>query len=254
MRAIAKKSVLLIPSFISFAAVAADIRNDTKITIDLQGRQVQFYGVYAPGTANSRVQGLEAEIAARRNGITHLNSFLNAQCGSAQSEQSGEKAAFPSWQGAVKSQGSEIFANGVLKISLVAPLKDVLKDTAKKKSIRLKTNDGTSLALRFPKVPARALKCGLVSLNVGGRTIELNPLSVTSEAGAKIVNLALDGAQLKPAGSADLALLENSNLIKMPDGGHSDSAVSGSPVKSEDSSANPSSTQSGQTAEPQKAN
>ncbi|NBX17440.1 MAG: hypothetical protein EBR09_08755 [Proteobacteria bacterium] len=220
----------------SASAFAADVKNDTKITFDLQSRQIQFYGVYAPAGGSSRTLGLEAEIAARRNGIAHLSSFLATQCGNKTSEQAAEKMNPPVWQAVVKSLGSEIFANGVLKIALVAPMKDVLKDSAKKKGVRLKTNDGVPLALKFPKVTGRAVKCGLVSLNIGGRTVELNPLSVSSEAGAKIVNLTVDGVQLKPAGAAELALLENSNLVKSVDGAASSPSQT-TPEKSSDAPA-----------------
>lgn len=193
-------------------AAAADIKNNTAITIDFQNRQIQFFGIYSPAKSSSRAQGLEAEIVARRNGIAHLNSQLMRGCEVAQNGKSNDAAA-PSWQGAVKSQGSEIYANGVLKISLVAPLRDVLKASGRK-STALKTKDGSPLALKLPRLPATALKCGVLTVSLGGKTVTLNPLSGSTDSGAKVVSLALDGASgLRPAGSADLALLENSNLL-----------------------------------------
>ncbi len=191
---------------------AADIKNNTNITIDFQGKQIQFYGIYSPEKSNSRAQGLDAEIVARRNGIAHLNTNLLSSCGT-----SGEKTAAPSWQGVVKSQGSEIFSNGVLKISLVAPVKDVLKETSKKKAQTLKSKEGSPIALRLPKVSAKALKCGMLTVNVAGRTVALNPLSGSNDSGAKVVNLTVDGNVLKPSGATDLALLESSNLMQSGD-------------------------------------
>jgi hypothetical protein len=248
-------SLLLMSSvLLSSAALSAELKNDTKITFDLQGKQIQFYGVYAPGSSGSRAQGLDAEIAARRNGIIHLNTFLVSQCAGKSTDQSSEKTSSPAWQGVVKSQGSEIFANGVLKISLVAPMKEVFKDTVKKKALRLKTSDGVPLALRFPKVPARALKCGLVSLNIGGRTVEVNPLSVSSESGAKVVNLSVDGFQLKPSGAAELALLENSNLVKTSDVSASDSNSPSSQKATDEASAKPEAVPAGQSEGARQAN
>jgi len=191
------------------ALAAADIKNNTNITVDFQGKQIQFYGIYAPEKSNSRAQGLDAEIVARRNGIAHLNTNLMASCGT-----TGEKTAAPSWQGVVKSQGSEIFANGVLKISLVAPIKDVLKETSKKKVQTLKSKEGSPIALRIPKVSTKALKCGMLTVNVAGRTVVLNPLSGSNDSGAKVVNLTVDGNVFKPSSATDLALLENSNLMQ----------------------------------------
>lgn len=215
--AFAITSVAFLPAA---AAAATEIRNDTAITIDFQNRQIQFFGIYSPAKSSSRAQGLEAEIVARRNGIAHLTSQLTRGCGVAQNSKPNDTAA-PSWQGVVKSQGSEIYANGVLKISLVAPLRDVLKASGKK-STSLKTKDGSPLALKLPRLPASALKCGVLTVSLGGKTVTLNPLSGSTDSGAKVVNLALDGASgLRPAGSADLALLENSNLL-----GGGDSATS----------------------------
>lgn len=195
-------------------AHAAEVKNETNITIDFQNRQIQFYGIYSPGKSNARAQGLEAEIVARRNGIAHLNTYLTRSCDGAAVDKSEEAAATPSWQTAVKSQGSEIYSNGVLKISLVAPLKEVLKNATKTKSVSLKTKDGSPIALRLPRVPASALKCGMLNLTLSGRSIALNPLSGSTESGAKVVNLTLDGSSsVKPAGASDLALLENSNLL-----------------------------------------
>lgn len=199
-------------------AHAADVKNETNITIDFQNRQIQFYGIYSPGKSNARAQGLEAEIVARRNGIAHLNTYLTRSCDGATAEKTEEAAATPSWQTSVKSQGSEIYSNGVLKISLVAPLKEVLKNATKSKSSTLKTKEGTPIALRLPRLPASALKCGMLNLTLSGRTIALNPLSGSTESGAKVVNLTLDGSSsVKPAGASDLALLENSNLMSRTD-------------------------------------
>lgn len=196
----------------SVATATSEIRNDTAITFDFQNKQIQFFGIYSPGKSSPRAQGLEAEIAARRNGIAHLNAQLMRGCEAGQSNKPNESVG-PSWQGAVKSQGSEIYANGVLKISLIAPMRDVLT-TSGKKSLTLKTKDGTPLALKFPRLTASSFKCGVLTLSLAGRTLPLNPLSGSNEIGAKVVNLALDGAsKVRPAGSADLALLENSNLF-----------------------------------------
>lgn len=187
---------------------AAELKNDTQITFDFSLRQVQFFGIYTPENGGKR-GGLEAEITARRNGIANLNSKLSSVCNSGSAEQN---SSLPSWQGSVKSQGSEIFSNGVLKISLVAPLREVFKNVARKPAT-LKTKDGSPLALKVPRLSLANIKCGLVSVSVGGKMIDLNPLSGAAESGAKVVNLELVGGNLKPVSSVDASLLEASNLF-----------------------------------------
>lgn len=187
---------------------AEESRNNSKITFDFSLLQVQFFGIYTPENGGKR-GGLEAEITARRNGIANLNSKLISVCDSGTA---GQNSSQPSWQGSVKSQGSEIFSNGVLKISLVAPLREVFKNTARKPST-LKAKDGSPLALKVPRLSIANIKCGLVSVNVGGKIIELNPLSGAFESGAKVVKLELVGEILRPVSSADSSLLENSNLF-----------------------------------------
>jgi hypothetical protein len=100
----------------------------------------------------------------------------------------------------------------VLKISLVAPLREVFKNVARKPST-LKTKDGSPLALKVPRLSLANIKCGLVSVSVGGKMIDLNPLSGAAESGAKVVNLELVGGNLKPVSSVDASLLEASNLF-----------------------------------------
>ena len=187
---------------------AAELKNDTQITFDFSQRQVQFFGIYTPENGGKR-GGLDAEISARRNGIANLNSKLTSLCNAGSAEQN---VSLPSWQGSVKSQGSEIFSNGVLKISLVAPLREVFKNVARKPAT-LKTKGGAPLALKVPRLSLANIKCGLVSVSVGGKIIDLNPLSGASESGAKVVSLELVGGNLKPASSEDASLLENSNLF-----------------------------------------
>lgn len=213
MRAIVKKTFLFAFALAAVGfvfdtnALAAEPQNDTKITFDLSSRQVQFFGIYSPDQGGKKA-GLDAEIAARRNGIMNLSARLKGSCGGAEATQS----TGPSWQGSVKSQGSEIFSNGVLKISLVAPMREVFKDVARTPST-LKTKDGSPIALRFPRLTLANFKCGLLSINIAGKSVSVNPLSSSSDSGAKVVNLEFDGSALRPSSAADVSLLENSNLF-----------------------------------------
>jgi hypothetical protein len=200
--------------FSSFPAFAASIQNDTPIIFNFPSKEVLFHGVFMPGQGNAKTQGLDAEIAARRNGIAHLNSFLASSCGQASVEKNEGVSGTPSWQAVVKSQGSEIFSNRVLKISLVAPVRDILKNMSKTNVKTLQTKDGQQIALKLPKMPASALKCGLITLTLGSRNVALNPLASSTDSNAKVVQLIADGsAGVKPAETVDREILENSSLL-----------------------------------------
>lgn len=190
---------------------AQESKKETKITLDYASRQVQFFGVYSPEGGAKRA-GLEAEIVARRNGIAYLNSKLKGSCEKNLSSGIEAGTSAPNWQSSVKSQGSEIFSNGVLKISLVAPMREVFKDVARKPSV-LKTKEGSPISLKLPSLTLANMNCGLVNLLVGGKTFTINPLSSSSEPGAKTVKLEFSSGVLVPSSSVDSATLENSNLF-----------------------------------------
>ena len=198
-------------AMIPCAASAADSRNESKIILDYSLRQVLFFGVYAPENGAKR-GGLEAEIVARRNGIAYLNSKLKGSCMKSGAVVNESGTVTPTWQASVKSQGSEIFSNGVLKISLVAPMREVFKDVVKKPAT-LKTKEGTPISLKLPRLNLGDMNCGMLNVSVGGKTLAINPLSGSSEAGAKLVKLEFSSGLLTPATSADANLLENSNLF-----------------------------------------
>jgi hypothetical protein len=224
----------LAASWLAFGGVAtaAETKSDNKITIDFSSRQVQFFGIYSPELSGKRA-GLDAEIAARRNGIMNLNARLKSSCGNTEASAS----SGPDWQGSVKSQGSEIYSNGVLKISLVAPMREVFKDVARKPST-LKTKEGKPIALRFPKLTLANFKCGLLNVNVAGKTVALNPLSSSSESGAKVVNLEFDGNALRPASAAEVALIETSNLFAASDSNSNATEMQDAPTNSAPATAN----------------
>jgi hypothetical protein len=204
--------------------------NETPVSLDMGARQIKFYGVYSPDPAGKR-GGLDAEILARRNGIANLQAKLSASCQKDGGGEGNKPFATPPWQGSVKSLGSEIYANGVLKIALVAPLRDVFKE-AQQKPLALKSGSGSPLSLKLPTLTLKNVQCGLIQLNVAGKTIPLHLLSGSTDASAKPVKLALDGTRLKPASAADAELLESSNLFGGSTSADSASAQSGDSAES----------------------
>ncbi|MEY4065671.1 MAG: hypothetical protein RIR26_1879 [Pseudomonadota bacterium] len=204
--------------------------NDTSVSLDMGARQIKFYGVYSPDPAGKR-GGLDAEIVARRNGIASLQAKLHASCHKDAGGAANKTLSTPPWQGSVKSLGSEIYANGVLKIALVAPLRDVFKE-AQQKPFSLKSSSGTPLSLKLPTLTLQHVQCGLFQLAVGGKTIPLHVLSGSSDASAKPVKLALDGTRLKPASAADAELLASSNLFGGSSSSDSASSQTADPAES----------------------
>jgi len=219
-------SLTVLSAFIFLPARA----NETAISLDMAARQIKFYGVYSPDPAGKR-GGLDAEIVARRNGISSLQAKLHASCHKDAGGAANKTLSTPPWQGSVKSLGSEIYSNGVLKIALVAPLRDVFKE-AQQKPVSLKSSSGTPLSLKLPTLTLQHVQCGLIQLAVGGKTIPLHVLSGSSDASAKPVKLALDGIRLKPASAADAELLESSNLFGASGSADSPSAQTGDSAES----------------------
>jgi len=190
----------------------AAFANQTKINFDFVSRQVVFYGLYVPASEN-KADGLSAELYARRDGIAHLTSKLQESCSNVPaSEGSVRPSTNGAWISSVRSQGSEIYNNGVLKIFLTAPVREVFKEFPVS-SFQLKSKSGTALALRFPVVPLEKMVCGKLSLTVGGKKVEVNPFALSKDSTAQSVKLTFQGNALIPARAEDVKTLEESNLF-----------------------------------------
>lgn len=226
---------LLISLVSSIAGQAVAAKNETRINFDFVSRQVVFYGLFFP-QAEGKTDGLSAELFARRDGIAHLTAKLQESCSDASTAQGTTRpSSNAEWISSVRSQGSEIYTNGVLKISLTAPVREVFKEFPAS-SFALKSKSGTPLALRFPVIPLDQIRCGKLSLTVGTKKVDVNPFALSKDASAQVVRLSFEGNSLVPSKPEDLKTLEESNLF----GSASDM---GEPVKTKSPAAATSSSQ-----------
>jgi hypothetical protein len=207
---------LMVP--VAFWAEAAQQGKD--ISYDFKARQLTILGIYTPqDAATNKKSGLDAELEARRSGLALLTEYLEKSCANAEAGVVAEDLKLlPNWKAALRSQGSEIFPNGVLKIALTANLREVFKVYSNAKPKIFKTAEGDPLYFDIPKVPASAVKCGFIKFSVSPRkNIFVAPVRVgTSNASAKIIKLTLaEGNVLQAASQDDLNALLKSDLSKL---------------------------------------
>ncbi len=195
-------SVALAP----LSSLSAHASTEAEVTHDFLGKQIRVHGYYAP-QQGERKSGLAAEIEARQNGVSRLSDHLAKAC----AKEDGR--ILEDWKAALRSQGSEIYSNGVLRIILTANLKDVYKPFVAGKSKVPKTAEGTPLVFRFPAVPQAAVTCGTVKIEFQGKKLTVAPVAMGAAAEAKVVKLLLgSGGVLRVSSPEDNALLESARF------------------------------------------
>ena len=180
------------------------------VSYDFLSRQITVYGLYVPKPEEAK-GGLAAELEARQNGIAVLGAHLDKAC-----EGGSENPRLSSaWKTSLRSQGSEIYANGVLKIILTASLKEVYKEFGSPKIKGFKTPEGEAIAFRLPSLPQSAIGCGTVKVEILGKKYSAAPIAVSRDESVKRVNLLLGGGGVLRVGSPeDGALLEKSKFFE----------------------------------------
>lgn len=180
------------------------------VTYDFLSKQMTVHGLYVPKPGETK-NGLAAELEARQNGIAALGDHLGKVCTGGTSNAN----LTSNWRQSLRSQGSEIFANGVLRIILTASLKDVYKPYGSSKAKALKAADGGSIVFRLPALPQGAITCGAVKADILGKKFLAAPVLVGADEGVKKVNLLLGGGGvLKVSSPDDNALLENAKFAE----------------------------------------
>jgi hypothetical protein len=180
------------------------------VTYDFLAKQMTVHGLYVPKEGDVKT-GLAAELEARQNGIAALGNHIGKVC------EGGTANAMlaANWRQSLRSQGSEIFSNGVLKIILTASLKDVYKPFGSSKVKSLKGADGGNIVFRLPTLPQSVISCGAVKADILGKTFLAAPVLVGKEDGMKKVKLLLGGGGvLKVSSPEDNALLENAKFLE----------------------------------------
>lgn len=189
---------------------------ENKVSFDFSKMTISTFGVFNTNQ-DDKNSSLTAEVNARKNAISNIGIYFKNSCSKIEKNQLGTK---PDWENFFHSQGSEIFSNGVVKVSLSAPFRDILKTAGSTKKKNILTDDGKKIAFSMLfTLPGGSVQCGAIILDVGNnKKVMISPAKVVSSAiGLTVVKLSYDGkSELKPATPEDVAIIQNSTLAKDP--------------------------------------
>ena len=173
-------------------------------------------GVFNPKVEGEKT-GLNAELIARKNGMDNLQKYFENTCAGLDKSSLDVKS---DWENNFHSQGTEIYSDGVLAVTLKGQIKQVFKIPLKlRKAIH--TDENEKIAFHFPeKIPMSAIRCGSLEINLGNnKRIHVIPLdSVDSEEShVKTIHLVFNNKtstlDLDPAFKEnDSDIIENSTL------------------------------------------
>ncbi|MGY3802760.1 hypothetical protein ACWNT8_01650 [Pigmentibacter ruber] len=209
-----KYHYLCLVIFSLFSSIAHAEGEENKISFDFAKMSISTFGV---STTNQEEQNgsLKAEVNARKNAIQNIETYFKNTCNKIEKGQLGTK---PEWEKYFHSQGSEIFSNGIVKVSLTAPYRDIIKTPNNSKKKPVATEDGKKIAFSMLfTIPGSIVQCGAIILDVGNnKKVLVTPSKVVSSAiGLTVVKLAYDGkSELKAATPEDAAILQNTTLAK----------------------------------------
>ena len=149
-------------TILGLAHAGKALADKPSILFDFERSTVTVYGAIQNDNTKT---GLESEVAARKNGVQTMSDYLDKSC-----------QGTPAWtpkrntqiSKALKSQGSEIYANGTLRIILSAPLKNVFDTEGTPQA--LKAGNYQNIGFKLPLIPGEILDCGKVPMDIGTDT------------------------------------------------------------------------------------
>lgn len=179
----------------------------TPATISYGAGRINIAGVSRSGTRESR-PGLAAEIEARRQGLERLEIELSKVCK--------ETSLTESWKSAVRSSGSEIYADSAIRILLSAQIGEVIRAVSEIRPVSVEVPDGRPVVFRIPaQLPLLSTQCGAVGLSLGAsQSVRVFPSRVKGAANATEIELIWNKSQslLEPANPAAQKLLSQTTL------------------------------------------
>lgn len=148
--------------FLSISVGHAQAGTESLVYFDFNQMIIASHGVYTPSASGRHSKNpITAEVAARANGIENITKYLNESCYNVHSNLF---ALQPKFANEFHSQGTEIYADGALKVNLTAPYRTVFHLNAKP---NLKTKNGETVVFSIPSmIPVQALKCGTPSVEI----------------------------------------------------------------------------------------
>ncbi len=208
---------IIFPTFLLLSLSGiAHAKDNNKIIFDYSSMSLSSIGIYNPKLEGEK-SGLKAELNARKNGIDNLVKYMNNSCDGV------DKSALSlrsDWDSGFHSQGTEIFSNGVLAITLQAPLKQIFKTSSRSRKV-IKTDEGEKIVFQLPPViPLSAIRCGTIELDLGDKNkihiIPLDSIENTTN-NIQIIHLVFNAKnsnlELDPAFKVkESQILENSTL------------------------------------------
>lgn len=213
---VAAMLTISIPSMAARSTVPKD-----NFMYSFESRNLFVYGVFNAQKTTQK-NGLDAELAARQEGMGALANYLTTSCQGDEGQQITGAHLRANWQRSLRSQGSEIYSNGVLRIILMAPLRDIFKKYANTKTQNVKTTDGEPLVFQLPEIPPAAVKCGIVKMALGAKkNVSVIPQPVSNhDVSARIVRLVLtENGVLKGATPEDMVIIQKSDLLSSENAG-----------------------------------
>ena len=157
------KKWFLLSFFSSIIIVNANAKDKNNIVFDYSDMSLSSIGIYNPKLEGEKT-GLNAELIARKNGIDNLEKYFESSCDGLDKSSLDVKN---DWENSFHSQGTEIYSNGVLAVTLQAPIKQIFKTSVKLRK-GIKTDEGEKISFQIPEqVPLTAIRCGTLELNLG---------------------------------------------------------------------------------------
>ena len=196
-------------------------KEKNNILFDYSTMSLDSIGIYNPKVEGEK-NGLNAELIARKNAIDNLEKYFENSCDGLDKSSLNVKN---DWENSFRSQGTEIYANGVLAVTLQAPIKQIFKISSKSKKV-LKTDEGEKIAFAIPDhIPLSSIRCGTLQLNLGdNKKIHLMPTDSIASTSTNVKTIHLiynsknSNLELDPAfKTKDNEILENSTLADIED-------------------------------------
>lgn len=190
-------------------AVSASAQTEGAVDLNyLTGRLLAAGRFVVPNERSG--SGLDAEMAARRDGMERLEQVISNRCSTEQIN--------PDWKSLVRSVGSEIYSDRTFRILLAGDIKQLLPGLQGKRAELLLT-DGKQPAFRIlTSVPFLATNCGRVNLRLpSGENVIVVPFRKRAGSDdAPVISLRFNAGQgeLEGSNEKDKALLSQTNLFE----------------------------------------
>jgi hypothetical protein len=190
-------------------------KEKNNLYFDYETMTLTSVGIFNPRTEGEKT-GLNAELIARKNGMDNLQKYFQNTCSGFDKTTLDVKS---DWENSFHSQGTEIYSDGVLAVTLKGQIKQVFKSPVKLKKV-VRTNKNERIAFYLPKnIPITSIRCGTLELNLGdNKKIQIIPIdSVAEDAHVKTIyftyNQKINSIELDPAfKESNDTLIQNSTL------------------------------------------